>query len=244
MRARIGLGAPTTVLAGSSPDRNLSDVAVRAQGLSFAYVDNEYVLRDLDLTAAAGTLTCVTGPSGVGKSTLLYALAGVLPAEGDVRLIGESLPASASARARCRLRLCGFVFQRGELLAELTVVENVALPLRLSGVPREEARDRATAALERYGIADCAGRDPMEISSGQAQRASVARALVHDPPIVFADEPTGSLDAVSRDIVVRALIDAARAGAVVIVATHDPAVREAADQIVDLAVPVTEAVAL
>ena len=243
MRARIGRGALTTAPAGSSPDRNVSDLAVRAQGLSFAYVDDEYVLRDLDLGATTSTLTCVTGPSGVGKTTLLYALAGVLPVQGDVRLFGEPLPASASARARLRLRLCGFVFQRGELLAELTVVENVALPLRLLGVSRIEARDRAIAALERYGIAGCADRDPMEISSGQAQRASVARALVHDPPIVFADEPTGSLDATSRDVVVRALIDVARAGGCVIVATHDPAVRDSADQIVDLGVTDPAAVA-
>lgn len=212
----------------------MNDLAVQAERLTFSYAGGADVLRDLTIAAAPSTVTCVVGPSGVGKSTLLYALAGVLPAEGSVRLLGQTLPESASARARLRLRLCGFVFQRGELLAELTVAENVALPLRLLGVDRTEARKRAQRGLDHHGIGDCADRDPAEISSGQAQRASVARALIHKPPIVLADEPTGSLDAASRQVVIKALIDAARDGACVVVATHDPAVRAAADQVVEL----------
>lgn len=218
----------------------MGDLAARADRLTFAYTDDDYVLRDLDVTAAAGTLTCVVGASGVGKSTLLFALAGVLPAEGSVELLGKPLPRSASARARLRLRVCGFVFQRGELLAELTVAENVALPLRLLGVDRHEAHSRAAAALERYGLGSCADRDPSEISGGQAQRASVARALIHEPAIVFADEPTGSLDATSRSVVIKALTDAAGHGACVIVATHDASIRSIADQIVDLGTTVLD----
>jgi len=212
----------------------MGEFAVRAENLNFAYSDENYVLRAQNLSAAAGTMTCIVGPSGVGKSTLLLALAGVLPAAGTVELMGAQLPRSASARARLRLRSCGFVFQRGELLAELTVVDNVALPLRLQGINRGMANSRAVAALERFGIAECADRDPSEISGGQAQRASVARALFHEPTVVFADEPTGSLDAESRRTVVEALINAARNGACVIVATHDAAFRGVADQVVEL----------
>lgn len=212
----------------------MGEFAVRAENLSFAYSGQDYVLRAQNLSAAAGTMTCIVGPSGVGKSTLLLALAGVIPAEGTMELMGAQLPRSASARARLRLRSCGFVFQRGELLAELNVVDNVALPLRLQGIDRQAANSRVVAALERFGIAECADRDPSEISGGQAQRASVARALIHEPAVVFADEPTGSLDAASRRTVVEALIDTVRHGACVIVATHDAAFRDVADQVVEL----------
>ena len=212
----------------------MSDLAVRADGLSFGYVPGSPVLRDLNVAIPAASLTCVVGPSGAGKSTLLYCLAGVLDAEGNVSLLGTPLPSSPGARARIRLKSCGFVFQRGELLPELTIVENVGLPLRLLGVRRSESLARARARLEQFGIAACAEREVTAVSGGQAQRASVARALIHEPLIVFADEPTGSLDADSRDVVVRALLAAARRGACVIVATHDDAVRAAADQIIDL----------
>lgn len=208
--------------------------AVHAEDLRFAYVADEYVFGDLAITADASALTCVTGPSGSGKTTLLYALAGVIRATGSVRLLGQVLPASARLRARLRRQRCGFVFQRGELLAELTVAENVALPLRLAGLPRVEAHQRSLQSLARFGIESCADRDPSAISGGQAQRASVARALITGPAIVFADEPTGSLDSVSRNVVIDALRASAMDGAAVIVATHDPVLIETADQVIDL----------
>ena len=208
--------------------------AVSAAGLTFAYPNGVDLMRDLTLTSDKGSLLCITGQSGAGKSTLLYCLAGVLPAQGDIRLMGELLASTPSARAAMRLTLCGFIFQRGELLPELSVIENVALPLRLAGASHRSARAAAMNALSKFSIDDCADRAPHEISGGQAQRASVARALIHRPPIVFADEPTASLDASSRDDVLAALRATVTDGAAVICATHDPALIEIADDIFEL----------
>lgn len=208
--------------------------SITAEGLTFAYPSGQAVLDDIHLVCPPGSLTCVTGPSGVGKSTLLYCLAGVLAAQGRIRLMGQTLTDSPSQRAALRLEHCGFIFQRGELLPELSVLENVALPLRLRGQRLREASSHAGTLLGQLGIADCATRRPEEISGGQAQRASVARALVHGPRIVFADEPTASLDVVSRDLVLSALRCAVAGGASVLSATHDPALASSADAQLDL----------
>ncbi len=197
------------------------DPTVAVTQLSFGYQPDQAVLCNLSFEAPAHTLTGIEGPSGSGKSTLLLAIAGVIRVTGSVRLRGSELPASDGARAELRLRTFGFVFQRGELLPELTVVENVALPLRLLGATRREAERTAMESLEHFGIAHCADRRPSHVSGGQAQRASVARALVHSPQIVLADEPTSSLDSVNREVVTGALVGAAAAGACVIAATHD-----------------------
>jgi putative ABC transport system ATP-binding protein len=161
-------------------------------------------------------------------------LAGVLQAEGHIELMGQPLTSSPAQRAAVRMAQCGFIFQRGELLPELSIVENVALPLRLVGQSRRQALDSALAWLSQLGIEDCAGRAPDEISGGQAQRASVARALIHGPRIVFADEPTASCDAASRDGVLQALRLAVAGGAAVLCATHDPALVGIADAELDL----------
>ena len=227
----------THELGSPSSDRVTSDVgpAVVAAGLTFAYPNGQALFKDLSLTVPAGSMLCVTGRSGAGKSTLLYCLAGVLRAGGSVTLMGRPLPASSSQRASLRLSQCGFIFQRGELLPELTVVENVALPLRLLGRSAGQAGVAAAAALADLEISECADRTPDEISGGQAQRASVARALIHRPPIVFADEPTASLDTVSRDNVMATLRKAVARGATVICATHDPALIAAADRHCEMA---------
>lgn len=208
--------------------------SVSAVGLTFAYPNGSTVFEDVTLTAEPSSMTCVTGRSGVGKSTLLYCLAGVLQAEGRIELMGQLLTSSPAQRAAVRMAECGFIFQRGELLPELSVVENVALPLRLAGKGRREAFDSALVWLHQLGIDECAGRGPDEISGGQAQRASVARALIHGPRIVFADEPTASCDAVSRDDVLAALRLAAAGGAAIVCATHDPALVGIADSELDL----------
>jgi len=203
--------------------------SIEAEGVNFSYTPSEPILSSLSFAAYPASLTCIEGPSGVGKSTLLYALAGVLSVDGTVRMLGSLLPKGAGQGALIRLRSCGFVFQRGELLPELSVLDNVALPLRLLGEKRTAARSKAQNMLEQFGIANCAQRHAATISGGQAQRASLARALIHSPQIVFADEPTGSLDAVSRAAVLDALRGAAEDGACVIVATHDRELVNAAD---------------
>ena len=188
-------------------------------------------LDGVSLDVSPGEFVGLTGPSGSGKSTLLHLLAGLdTPTSGRVDLVGEAL-SSAGERARARLRLehVGIVFQRFHLLASLTARSNVALPLVELGLGRRERRERAEAVLDRVGLADRAGHRPGELSGGEAQRVAVARALVADPDLVLADEPTGELDSEAGARVVELLADVATDRAV-LVASHDPAVVDAADR--------------
>jgi putative ABC transport system ATP-binding protein len=173
------------------------------------------------------------GPSGSGKSTLLHCLAGLLrPDAGGVEVDGVRLD-SLSDRQRSRLRLerFGFVPQFGDLVPELTLRENVELPLRLLGRGRRESRARAAELLERLGVADIADHRAGEASGGQVQRTAAARALAHEPAVLLADEPTGSLDTVSGEQVLDAFLDQARdRGTAVIVVTHEHAVAAHADR--------------
>ena len=181
-------------------------------------------LVDASVAVAPGEIVALMGPSGSGKSTLLHLLAGLLrPDAGTVELTGERIDAlSERRRSDVRLRRLGFVFQHGELVPELTVVENVELPLRLTGTRPGPARARALEMLDRLGVAAEADRRLSEVSGGQAQRAAVARALVHRPPVVLADEPTGALDTVTGELVLEAFVDAARdQGTAVVLVTHD-----------------------
>lgn len=185
------------------------------------------VLRGVDVSLAAGEVVAVMGPSGSGKSTLLHVLAGLLrPDAGTVELDGQRIDDRSDAvRSDLRLRRLGFVFQFGDLVPELTVVENVELPLRLTGVARGPARARALEALDGLGVADVGGKRLSEVSGGQAQRAAVARALVHRPAVVLADEPTGALDTVTGELVLEALVTAATTtGTAVLLVTHEPRV--------------------
>jgi putative ABC transport system ATP-binding protein len=184
-------------------------------------------LAGVDVAVRAGEALAVMGPSGNGKTTLLHVLAGILtPDQGEVWLAGERVDQlSDSARTVLRRRRLGFVFQDNQLLAELPADENVALPLMVDGVSRRDAIGRARAVLTQVGLAAEAGRRPGELSGGQAQRVAIARALVGEPQAVFADEPTGALDAATGAHVIDLLVGAAtHRGAAVVVVTHDDAV--------------------
>lgn len=182
-------------------------------------------LDGVDIAIDAGEVVAIMGPSGSGKSTLLACLAGVdVPDEGEVELEGAALSSrSERVRADVRLRRFGFVFQFGELVPELTLAENVSLPLWITGTGRARAMEVACELLRELGIGDLADRRAPEVSGGEAQRAAVARALVHQPDVVFADEPTGALDTTNGELVLEALVRAAteRHAAVVLV-THEP----------------------
>lgn len=190
-------------------------------------------LRGSSLTIRAGEIVAVMGSSGSGKSTLLHCLAGIVrPDDGTVVYAGRLVSAMSDVeRSALRRRDFGFVFQFGQLVPELTCVENVALPLRLDGVRRKEAERRARGWLDRLEVGDVAGKLPGQISGGQGQRVAVARALVTEPKVVFADEPTGALDSLNGEKVMQLLGQAARdTGAAVVLVTHEPRVAAYADR--------------
>jgi putative ABC transport system ATP-binding protein len=190
-------------------------------------------LDGLSVEIGGGEIVAVLGPSGSGKSTLLLCLAGILPPDdGDVRYRGRSLPAlSDAARTRLRRDEFGFVFQFGQLVPELTAVDNVSLPLRLAGLRRRDAIGRAREFLGSLGVEDVADKRAGEMSGGQAQRVAVARALVARPRVIFADEPTGSLDSTNGELVMELFVSAARQqGSTVLLVTHEPQVAAYADR--------------
>lgn len=196
---------------------------VEALDLQLAYGQTP-ALRGMDLRIEQGETVALMGPSGSGKSTVLHCVAGILvPERGQLQVLGRDLPTmSSTERARFRLENLGLVFQLGELVSELTLEENVILPLQLLGRSRRAARSQAVEMLERLGVAEVAGRRAGEVSGGQAQRAAVARALAPRPQLVLADEPTGSLDTVSAEAVMAALTRTARdLGSTLLVVTHD-----------------------
>ncbi|MCK7627880.1 ABC transporter ATP-binding protein [Streptomyces sp. RS10V-4] len=186
-----------------------------------------------DFSIHPGEVVAVMGPSGSGKSTLLHCLAGIIrPDSGTVRYGPHTLTdLSDTHRSALRRTDFGFVFQFGQLVPELTCLENVALPLRLNGTRRKAAEHRARDWLERLEVDDVAAKRPGEISGGQGQRVAVARALAPQPRVVFADEPTGALDSLNGERVMGLLSDAARAtGAAVVLVTHEPRVAAYADR--------------
>jgi putative ABC transport system ATP-binding protein len=205
---------------------------LEAQGLAKAFGATP-ALTDAGLAVDAGEIVAVMGPSGSGKSTLLHCLAGIVPPDaGRVLFDGRDITALSDAeRSALRRRDFGFVFQFGQLVPELPCVENVALPLRLEGVRRREAQRRAHAWLERLEVAVLAGALPGEVSGGEGQRVAVARALVGEPRVVFADEPTGALDSLNGERVKQLLTAAAReSGAAVVLVTHEPRVAAYSDR--------------
>ncbi|MFD5325632.1 ABC transporter ATP-binding protein [Streptomyces sp. NPDC127092] len=205
---------------------------LRASGIAKAYGPTP-ALAGADFSLRAGEVVAVMGPSGSGKSTLLHCLAGIVrPDAGTIHYDGRELTAMTDGqRSALRRSDFGFVFQFGQLVPELTCVENVALPLRLDGERRKDAERRAREWLERLEVTDVAGKRPGEISGGQGQRVAVARALVTAPRVIFADEPTGALDSLNGERVMALLTDASRdTGAAVVLVTHEARVAAYSDR--------------
>jgi putative ABC transport system ATP-binding protein len=192
-------------------------------------------VRGVDLAVDEGEFVAITGASGSGKSTLLHMLGGITrPTSGRVLLEGVDLATlDDDALAEIRRRRIGFVFQRYNLLPELSLAENVALPLVLDGATEARCRDAARLALEAVGMAHRADHRPDALSGGEQQRGAVARALVTDPAIVLADEPTGALDSVNSGVVLELLQRLVRdRRQTVILVTHDPSIAATAGRIV------------
>ena len=183
-----------------------------------------HALSDVSLEVAKGEYVSIAGPSGCGKSTLLSIL-GLLDSatSGEYWLNGQAVAdLPAKDRARVRNREIGFIFQSFNLIGDLTVFENVELPLTYRGMPTSERRNRVTAALERVGMAHRAKHVPSQLSGGQQQRVAVARAVAGEPAMLLADEPTGNLDSKSGESVMDLLHELHRAGATICMVTHDP----------------------
>ncbi|HET8619914.1 MAG TPA: ABC transporter ATP-binding protein [Acidimicrobiales bacterium] len=193
-------------------------------------------LDDIDLVVGGGELVAVMGPSGSGKSTLLT-IAGTLEeaSSGTVTIDGVAVAGlSRNARAGLRRRSIGYVFQDFNLLAGLTAAENVALPLELDGTGARAARATGLAALDELGMAERAGRYPDELSGGERQRVAIARAVVGERRLLLADEPTGALDSVSGETVMRLLRGACQRGVAGVIVTHDAQLAAWADRVVFL----------
>jgi putative ABC transport system ATP-binding protein len=193
-------------------------------------------LRDVDLSVDAGALVAVMGPSGSGKSTLLT-IAGSLeePTSGEVLVGGTPLSGmSRNDRARLRRRSIGYVFQDFNLLAGLTAVENVALPLELDGVAAKTAQAAGMVALEELGLSDRGSRFPDELSGGERQRVAIARAVVGERHLLLADEPSGALDSANGEAVMRLMRAACQRGVAGVVVTHDAQLASWADRVVFL----------
>lgn len=195
------------------------------------------VLGGVDLQVPAGEFLAVMGASGSGKSTLLYTISGMdRPTGGHVHLAGQNLTALGDAEAsRLRLTTMGFVFQQAYFLRNLSIRDNILLPA-LKAAPRQkkDVLARVDALMERFGLAALAGRAVTEVSGGQLQRASICRALVGEPEIVFADEPTGSLNSQMTREVMDALTEVHREGRTLVMVTHDPACAARAERVVYL----------
>lgn len=202
-----------------------------AEDLVFGYSQQARVLNRWSAAFRAGTATALTGPSGRGKSTLLYLLGLMIqPASGQVIVDGvDTTTLSDAARARLRSQQFGFVFQDAALDATRTVLDNVTEPALYRGMDRRTVTPMARELMERFGVDVPAERKPGQISGGQAQRIALCRALLMQPRVLLADEPTGNLDPATSAVVIEALRAHANAGAAVIVVTHAPEVASACD---------------
>ena len=215
----------------------MSMLELRSVSKSYGEGANEVdAISDIDLSVERGSLVAIMGPSGSGKSTLLT-IAGSLeePTSGDVSIDGVRLSGmSRNDKARLRRRSVGYVFQDFNLLAGLTAVENVSLPLELDGTSMKKARTKGLAALEGLGLGDRAENYPDQLSGGERQRVAIARAVVGDRSLLLADEPSGALDSVNGEAVMRMILAACHGGVAAVVVTHDAKLASWADRVVFL----------
>ena len=186
------------------------------------------------LDAGKGEAIAITGPSGSGKTTLLHLLAALSrPSGGSIRFAGQNLASLGASSARWRAAHVGYVFQNMNLLPDFNVLENLLLAAEVSNVPKNQALERAYALTARLGLENRLRHRPVDLSLGEQQRVAVARALIHKPPIILADEPTASLDTQNAEIVVDMLLEL-RGESLLIVATHDEAVKKHFPRVVEL----------
>jgi len=217
----------------------MAEPLVHMEGVTRVFVTDEvetHALAGIDLDIQRGEYVSISGPSGCGKSTLL-AILGLLdsPTDGSYVLNGRPVQSlKLSERARIRNREIGFVFQAFNLIGDLTVYENVELPLTYRGMGSAERRRRAQEALDRVSMSHRMKHYPAQLSGGQQQRVAVARALAGDPSILLADEPTGNLDSANGEAVMGLLTELHKGGATICMVTHDPRYASYADRAIDL----------
>jgi putative ABC transport system ATP-binding protein len=217
----------------------MSEALIRLNGVTKVFTTDEvetHALAGIHLEIEKGEYVSISGPSGCGKSTLL-SLLGLLdtPSDGEYWLNGKSVAGlKLSERARIRNREIGFIFQAFNLIGDLTVYENVELPLTYRGMPSAERKKRVQEALEKVGMTHRMKHYPSQLSGGQQQRVAVARALCGDPSVLLADEPTGNLDSANGEAVMTLLHDLHRQGATICMVTHDPRYARHADRQIHL----------
>ena len=228
----------TTPNSDAAPAQAAAQLIIAARGVAKTYDTGKVrvpALRGVDLTVHRGEMIAIMGPSGCGKTTLLNCLSGLDTVDtGTIAIAGTELARlSDNARTDFRARQMGFVFQFYNLLPVLSAVENVELPLLVSGIKPKEARARAMQVLDQVGLSEWAGHKPAELSGGQRQRVTIARALVNGPAIVWADEPTGDLDSETADEVLTLMRQLnERNHQTFVLVTHDPRIGALCDRIV------------
>ncbi len=205
----------------------MSEPFIRIRGLTKTFLmgrETVNALAGIDLDIERNSFTVIMGPSGSGKSTLLYIIGGLdRPTSGRIEVNGQAIDSmDENALALYRRRMVGFIFQSFNLLASMSALENVAFPMRFSGIPAGQRRKRAMELLTEVGLANRAYHKPTELSGGQQQRVAIARSMVNDPQLVVGDEPTGNLDTGSGNSIMQTLAELHRTGRTVVVVTHDP----------------------
>lgn len=212
---------------------------IRAENLVKKYGIGELeltVLKSVNLEIGDGEFVAIIGPSGAGKSTLMYQLSLLdVPTSGEVYINGQKMTQLPEVeKSAVRLNQLGYVFQDYALLPELSALHNVALPIMMQGVVREKAFEQAAKALTRIGMADRLDNLPSQLSGGQQQRVSIARAIAHDPHILFADEPTANLDSANGQLVMQAFLDLHKDGQTIVMVTHEEEYASKAGRVVTL----------